>query len=430
MMVPKEATLSPTAAPAPDAKEAPSRAPPSEVLLGADPATVRNLAAEHGTPMLLLSTRVARRQYRALTQALPGVDVHYSMKPLPHAAVVRALCNEGAGFDLASAGEVDLARVLDVDPHRCIHTHPIKRDPDIRRALDFGCRTFVFDNPNELAKLEPYRQEVELLLRISFPNPRAQCDLSLKYGVAAGEALWLLGEAAAAGFAVRGLSFHVGSQVADPARFLAAIAACRALFDLAELDGIALDTLDIGGGFPVPYLEPVSGIADFCAPIAAALEEQFPHARLIAEPGRFVSAPAMTLVSSVIGKAERQGCIWYYLDDGLYGSYSGKLFDRADYRLIPLADFDGAARPRRRSVVAGPTCDSIDVIAEGRLLSEMESDDLLVSPMMGAYTAASATDFHLFGRAKVVELTSGEEAPTTSSAPSPARRIPDPVAAR
>jgi len=402
----------------------------SDVLLGADPATVRDLAAEHGTPLLLLSTQVARRQYRALAHALPGVDLHYSMKPLPHPAVVRALRDEGAAFDLASAGEIDLARVLAVDPQRCIHTHPIKRDRDIRHAVDFGCRTFVFDNPYELAKLEPHKREVELLLRISFPNPQAQCDLSLKYGVAAGEALWLLGEAADAGFAVRGLSFHVGSQVADHVRFLAAIAACRRLFDLAELDGIALDTLDIGGGFPVPYMKPVSGITEFCAPIAAALEEQFPQARLIAEPGRFVSAPAMTLVSSVIGKAERQGCVWYYLDDGLYGSYSGKLFDRADYRLIPLADFDGAARPKRHSVVAGPTCDSIDVICEGRLLAEMECDDLVVSPMMGAYTAASATDFHLLRRAKVVELTSGEEALAASSAPSPPRRIPDPVAAR
>jgi ornithine decarboxylase len=429
-MVPKEATLSPTADQAPDATAARGRACASEALLGTDPATVRAIAAEHGTPLLLLSTEVARRQYGALADVLSGVDLHYSMKPLPHPAVVRALRDEGAGFDLASTGEVDLARVLDVDPQRCVYTHPVKPDRDIRHGLEFGCRTFVFDNPHELAKLAPYKREISLLLRISFPNPQAQCDLSLKYGVAAGEALWLLGEAADAGFAVRGLSFHVGSQVSDPARFTAAIAACRRLFDLAELEGIALDTLDIGGGFPVPYVEPVSGIADFCAPIAAALKEKFPHARLIAEPGRFVSAPAMTLVSSVIGKAERQGCVWYYLDDGLYGSYSGKLFDRADYRLIPLADFEGAARPKRRSVVAGPTCDSIDVIGEGRLLAEMESNDLLVSPMMGAYTAASATDFHLFRRAKVVELTSGEEAPTESSAASPAHRIADPVAAR
>jgi len=406
----------PTATHPPAARSRPGRASASEALLDANPAAVRALAAEHGTPLLLLSTQVARRQYRALAHALPEVDVHYSMKPLPHPAVVQGLRDEGAGFDLASAGEVDLARVLDVDPDRCIHTHPIKRDRDISHALDFGCRTFVFDNPYELAKLEPYKREVDLLLRISFPNPQAQCDLSLKYGVAAGEALWLLGEAADAGFAVRGLSFHVGSQVADPARFLAAIAACRGLFDLAEVDGMALDTLDIGGGFPVPYVEPVSGIADFCAPIAAALREQFPHARLIAEPGRFVSAPAMTLVSSVIGKAERQGGVWYYLDDGLYGSYSGRLFDRADYRLIPLVDLEGAARPKRHSVVAGPTCDSIDVICEDRLLTEMECDDLVVSPMMGAYTAASATDFHLLRRAKVVELASGEAAIARSSA--------------
>lgn len=395
----------------------------SEVLLGADPATVRALAAEHGTPLLLLSAGVARQQYRALVRALPGVDVYYSLKPLPHPAVVRALRDEGASFDLASTGEVDLVRVLDVDPERCIHTHPVKRDRDLRQTLDFGCRTFVFDNPYELAKLGPYRREIELLLRISFPNPEAQCDLSLKYGVAAEDALGLLREATAAGFVVGGLSFHVGSQVADPTRFAAAIVTCRRLFDRAAREGIALGTLDIGGGFPVPYVEPVSDIADFCAPIVAALEEHFPDARLIAEPGRFISAPAMTLVSSVIGKAERRGRDWYYLDDGLYGSYSGRLFDHADYRLIPLADLEGDRRPERPSVVAGPTCDSIDVICENRMLAEMEIGDLLVSPMMGAYTAASATDFHLLRRAEVVELASGEVALTESSSSWPAGRL-------
>ena len=414
--------MSPAATHPPDAMAGHARASAPEVLLGADPVTVRNLASEHGTPLLLLSPAVARRQYRALARALPRVDLHYSLKPLPHPSVVRALRDEGAGFDVASTGEVDLVRVLDVDPERCIHTHPIKRDGDIRHALGSGCRTFVFDNLRELAKLEPYRPEVELLLRISFPNPQAQCDLSFKYGLAASDARSVLSEAAEEGFAVRGLSFHVGSQVADPARFVAAIAACRDLFDLAARDGVVLDRLDIGGGFPVPYVEPVSGIAEFCAPIAAALEDQFPNAHLIAEPGRFISAPAMTLVTTVIGKAEREGCVWYYLDEGLYGSYSGRLFDRADYRLIPLADLEGSERPRRRSVVAGPTCDSIDVICEGGLLAEMESEDLLVSPMMGAYTAASATDFHLVRLAKVVELASGEEAPATSSASRPARR--------
>jgi ornithine decarboxylase len=167
---------------------------------------------------------------------------------------------------------------------------------------------------------------------------------------------------------------------------------------------VRLDTLDIGGGYPVPYTEPVMPITYYCHPIAAELERQFPGVRLIAEPGRFISAPAMNLVASVMGKAERQGMMWYYLDDGLYGSYSGKLYDHCNYQFYPLAKLEGKSGPERMSVVAGPTCDSIDVVYENILLPELECNDLVVSPMMGAYTSASATDFNFFPRAKIVVI--------------------------
>ncbi len=369
-----------------------------------DPARMRALAAEHGTPLLLLSTQMIRQQYRILQQALPGVQLHYALKPLPHPEVVRALKEEGAYFDLASNGEVDVVRSVGVAPERCIQTHPIKRDSDIRHTLEFGCRTFIFDNPYELPKFLPYKDQVELLMRLSFRNKEAQCDLSAKFGVQPSEALELLRKAIGMGLKVRGLSFHVGSQMLNAFKFIEAIGFCRQLFNLAALDGVRLDTLDIGGGYPVPYIEPVMPISYYCHPIAGELERQFPGVRLIAEPGRFVSAPAMTLISSVMGKAERQGLAWYYLDDGLYGSYSGKLYDHCDYQFMPLAKLEGKSGPERMSVVAGPTCDSIDVVYDNILLPEMECNDLVVSPMMGAYTWASATDFNFFPKAKIVVI--------------------------
>jgi len=367
-----------------------------------DPARIRALVAEHGAPLLLLSTQVVRQQYRSLQQALPGVQLHYALKPLPHPAVVKALHEEGAWFDLATNGEVDIVRDLGIPPARCIQTHPIKRDSDIRYCLDYGCRTFIFDNPYELPKFLPYQDQVDLLMRLSFRNKEAQVDLSLKFGIAPPEAHALLRKAVDLGLKVRGLSFHCGSQLINNMKYIEAIGFCRQLFNLAALDGIVLDTLDIGGGYPVPYVDSVMPINYYCHPIASELERLFPGIRLIAEPGRFISAPAMTLVASVMGKAERQGRMWYYLDDGLYGSYSGKLYDHCDYPFTPLCKLEGKGGTERLSVVAGPTCDSIDVIYNDIMLPELECGDLVVSPMMGAYTWASATEFNFFPKTKIV----------------------------
>jgi ornithine decarboxylase len=364
-------------------------------------AEIRRLAARFGSPLLVVDCEQVRRQYRALRDALPGVDLHYALKPLPHASVVATLRDEGAFFDLATTGEVELVKAQGIAAERCIHTHPIKRDSDIRDALRFGVTTFVADNPDEIRKFARYRKRAELLLRVCFRSPTAVCDLSKKFGCEPGAVLGLIEQARRAGVRVRGLSFHVGSQATDPSKYIEAIQACTNIIAEALLAGLpSLDVLDIGGGFPVPYTDAVMPIEEFCAPIRAALAKLPKHVRVIAEPGRFIAAPAAIAVSTVMGKAKRDGRWWYYLDDGLYGSYSGQLFDHAKYPVAALRD----GGELFESVLAGPTCDSIDVIHDNIALPELELGDLVVGRMMGAYTWASATDFNFFKRAKVVVM--------------------------
>jgi ornithine decarboxylase len=363
-------------------------------------AEIRRLAARFGSPLLVVDCEQVRRQYRALKAALPGVDLHYALKPLPHASVVACLRDEGAFFDLATTGEVELVKDQGIAPERCIHTHPIKRDSDIRDALRYGVTTFVADNPDEIRKFVRYRKRAELLLRVSFRSPTAVCDLSRKFGCEPGAVLGMIEQARRLGIRVRGLSFHVGSQATDPAKYIEAIQACTNLIAEALLAGLpSLDVLDIGGGFPVAYNDAVMPIDEFCAPIRAALAGLPKHVRVIAEPGRFIAAPAAIALSTVMGKAKRDGRWWYYLDDGLYGSYSGQLFDHAKYPVCALRSGEGLP-----SVLAGPTCDSIDVIDDNILLPELEVGDLVVGRMMGAYTWASATDFNFFKRARVVVM--------------------------
>ncbi len=364
---------------------------------------IRRLVQEFGSPLLIVDCERVRVQYRKLHKALPGVDLHYALKPLPHPAVVQTILDAGGFLDLATTGEVQLVSRLGVSPERCVHTHPIKRDSDIRNALHFGVRTFVADNPDEVRKFAPYADRADLLLRVSFRSPGAVCDLSRKFGCDPEDALELARLAKKLGIEIRGLSFHVGSQTPNPAKHVEAIGACGRLLSEARREHLGVfDTLDIGGGFPIAYLQPAVDIRRFCAPIRAALAKLPHRVRVIAEPGRFIVGPAAIGVASVMGRAQREGHWWYYLDDGLYGSYSGQIYDHARYPVEPLR----GGTQRFPSVLAGPTCDSIDVIAENLLLPHLKAGDLIVGKAMGAYTWASASDFNFFPKATVVAVNS------------------------
>ena len=365
------------------------------------PPQITRLVREFGSPLVIVDCARVRAQYRALRKALPRVALHYALKPLPHAAVVRVVAEEGGSMDLASTGEVQLVERLGIAPGQCIHTHPIKRERDIRNALEYGIRTFVADNPDEVRKFAPWRDRVDLLLRVSFRSPGAVCDLSRKFGCDPEDVLVLARLAAEIGVDVRGVSFHVGSQAPDSAKHVEAIEVCAGLLAQARREKLGtLDTLDIGGGFPIHYLQPAPDIARFCAPIRAALAKLPKRLRVIAEPGRFIVGPSAIAVATVMGRALREGHWWYYLDDGLYGSYSGQLYDHARYPVESLRD----GGERLPSVLAGPTCDSIDVIAENLMLPRLEAGDLIVGRSMGAYTWASASDFNFFARATVIAV--------------------------
>ncbi|TKB45609.1 type III PLP-dependent enzyme [Thalassotalea mangrovi] len=360
-----------------------------------------SLVQQFGSPLLVLDCDIVRTQYHALQQALPNVDLHYALKPLPHPAVVSTLLAEGAYFDLATNGEVDLVASVGVPADRTIQTHPIKRDSDIRHALTYGCNVFVVDNVNELEKFEPYKGQVELLVRVSFPNADVLADLSKKFGCRPEHALALIERAFALGIRIKGLSFHVGSQTKSGEKYATAIRRCQAIMNQVITAGLPpLSTLDIGGGFPVKYTPDVIGINEFCAPIRQALNELPETVRVIAEPGRYIVAPAVTNIASVMGQAERNGQTWYYLDDGIYGSFSGLMFDEAKYQITSLTQ----STEIYPAVLAGPTCDSIDVIADSILLPKLANNDLIISSMMGAYCSCTATDFNFFKRAEFVVL--------------------------
>jgi ornithine decarboxylase len=281
-----------------------------------EPEQIRRLVTEFGSPLLIIDCERIREQLRKLQQALPRVDLHYALKPLPHPSVVQVVMEAGAFLDLATTGEVQLVKRLGASPERCIHTHPIKRAQDIRNAMDFGVKTFVADNPDEVRKFARIREGARLLLRVSFRSPGAVCDLSRKFGCDPEDFMELARLAAGLGIDVQGVSFHVGSQAADPTKHVEAIEVCAKLIAGARREKLGtLDTLDIGGGFPIEYGAPVPDIVRFCDPIRQQLGKLPKRIRVIAEPGRFIAGPAAIGVASVIGGTTwMTGCMAHTAD--------------------------------------------------------------------------------------------------------------------
>ena len=396
----------------------------------------RAAIALHGTPLLLLDPERVRRQYRHLRQALPFVGFHYAVKALAHDTVLDVLDEVGCGFDVATGEELAMLTRRGVDASRIIHTHPIKKPGEIAAALAAGVRTFVVDNDVEIDKFRGAPADTRLLVRLAYRSPHAKSDLSSKFGVGPFEAAHLVESALAAGVTVAGFSYHVGSQLDDPGRFAAAAADTIELMGILERRlNVQFDTLDIGGGFPASYDAESAAVDDIAAVLRPVLE---PHARrldIIAEPGRVMVADAMTLVTSVVGMAERGDGRWYYLDDGLYGSYSNVLTE--DVHPLIFAERDLTAtdpwtgrlsarantQQHRWATLGGPTCDSSDVIAREVMLPELRVGDLLVSPTMGAYTTVTATRFN--GRPFTPVAVVGRGATTAEVAvASDVRRVP------
>jgi ornithine decarboxylase len=361
---------------------------------GVDTGLVRELLdLKHlPTPVMLLSQSEVARNIDALKAALPRADVHYAVKSNNHPAILQTIHDRGGNFDVCSAGEIDAVLKAGADPRTLIHSLPIKSNYEFDYAVGKGVEIFVVDNPEEVRKLDRYTdRKLKFLIRYRVAtNTQAVVNLQYKFGCLVDEVLDLARAVEEHGHEYYGLCFHIGSQCIHTENYQRAIqAAQRLIYDL-DLAGLNTRILDIGGGFPVAYTEPIPPIEQFCAPIREELDKRIrPGIQIICEPGRFISASPVTLVCSVLGKAWRDGKMWYYLDDGLYSTFSGIVFDHCQYPVV--TDRTGE---EQLSVLAGPTCDSFDVMYDGLMIPPHEIGDRIVFPLTGAYCAVSGSNFN------------------------------------
>ncbi len=365
----------------------------------------RALVAQHGTPLLVLDAYRVVEQCRLLASHLSGFGLHYAVKTCPHPAVLRAVAASGCGFDVATRAEVDLIAALGLPISRCINTNPVKKPADIDHAYVAGVRTFVVDNPVEAQKFTGLPADIEVLVRLAFRNPSAKSDLSTKFGADPADAELVVKHVLASGVRFGGFSFHVGSQGAAVEPYRRALRGTLEL--VAHIDetlGVPTRIIDIGGGFPVTYREPMPVIDAIAAVVDEVLGDRRDEFTLLAEPGRFLAADSMTLLTSVVGSAIRDGAQWHYLDDGLYGSYSNVMTEDVHPPIFGLREIVDRVNGYEPVTLAGPTCDSADVVARDYPMPALDVGDVVISPMMGAYTSVTSSRFNGIPATKVVEV--------------------------
>jgi ornithine decarboxylase len=379
-------------------------------LDGARKELLQELARREGTPLFVIDHEKIRENYRMFRELLPAIQVYYAVKANSNPEIVRTLYQLGCSFDVASMPEfmVVYENIRDMpDKERqdwiwdkIIYANTIK-PVETLEALNQYKPLVTFDNVEELRKIRRHAPDAGLVLRLRVPNTGSMVELSSKFGAHPGEAVDLIVEAFGAGAVVEGISFHVGSQCTNFENYVQALELSANIIREAETRaGQRIKILDIGGGFPVRYNPGVKPLRVLARRLNAEIKRLFsPDTQILAEPGRFMVADACSLVSKVIGKAVRDGKKCYYINDGIYHTYSGQIFDHCTYPVLAFREGE-----REISAVFGPTCDAFDTVTLGAELPDLEIGDFVYSENIGAYSTASSTYFNGFPPAKVVHI--------------------------
>jgi ornithine decarboxylase len=351
----------------------------------------------HPPPYLLIDLEAVERAYRAITAALPGVVIRYAVKCNPDAEILRRLHTAGCAFEIASDLELHTLARLGVGAEDVIFSNPVKPWRQVREAARAGVWRFAFDSATELDKLAEHAPGAAVYVRLATGRPGSKVPSEGKFGVGGSQAVDLMRYARSLGLEPFGIAYHVGSQMTDPQAWGEATRRSAAVMRELQAHGITLRMLNIGGGFPARYADPVPDLAAYGACIRQAVERHLPYPiQLCAEPGRALVAEAGVLVTSVIGTAERAGSSWLHLDVGAFNGMMETLLTRN--RLVyPLAD-SRASAARRPYHITGPTCDSQDTMFFGVSLSSgLVPGDQVYIYTAGAYTTCYASAFNGFG---------------------------------
>ncbi|MBI4189917.1 MAG: type III PLP-dependent enzyme [Betaproteobacteria bacterium] len=345
----------------------------------------------YSKPFLLVDTNIVRTKARRFKAVMPRVQPHYAVKANPEPRVLKALIEEGVGFEIASIAELDLLLSLNVPAAEIYYSNPIKSRAYIEYAAAKGVEWFVLDSVEELRKIHSVRPDAKLYVRIEAPNIGSDWPLVGKFGVKNDEVDGIVAEAARLKADLAGATFHVGSQCRNPENWRVGIQSAKRVFKKMRLAGLKPRLLNIGGGYPVRHMKPIPSIEKIAEVVNHAIRDIPQGVRIMAEPGRFLASDAGYFVCRVVGTATRSGKRWMYWDAGVFG---GVIETTEGLRYDVATDRAGAPIPW---AVAGPTCDSVDVCMHDEMFPEdMQEGDFIYIANAGAYTTAYASNFNGF----------------------------------
>jgi ornithine decarboxylase len=341
-------------------------------------------------PTLVIDLDRVSAQYRALKTGLGRADIHYAVKANPAREIIRRLVEMGSHFDAASRGEIALCLAEGAAPAEISFGNTIKRASDIAWAYDQGIRLFAADAEEELVKIAENAPGASVYIRLIVEVSQADWPLSRKFGCDRDMALKLLDVAKSLGLVPVGFSFHVGSQTRQAAMWAPTLDVFAEIWAEARAAGHDLSVLNIGGGFPAFYGEEIQAPTDYAAAVMEMVEARFPEARMImAEPGRGMVAEAGVIVSEVLlvsRKSERDLHRWVYLDIGRFSGLAETEGEAIRYQFETARDAD----QHGPCIMAGPSCDSADVLYEKRPVSlplTLTAGDRVLIRNTGAYTS-------------------------------------------
>lgn len=368
------------------------------------PINLFDLTQHLQTPLLVIDQTQVHANIRRIQQAVPQAEIFYAVKCNADRRVLEAVQQAGAGFEIASLSEAETMAQMGVLPERIICLHPIKA-PDFLRALHRQrIDVLAADSLAELDKLAEYAPGSRVVLRVSVSNEGSVFPLNGKFGVEPSEVLNLFRQAEARGLRPYGITIHVGSQCERLETWTEALAVCRELFREAQSAGMKLSLLSLGGGLPAPYTNGALSFEEIGAALRAGLArlELPPDCTVSIEPGRGVVASAGTLITTVVGLAERTAGHWAYLDAGVYHG----LFEAcAAGGGIPFPiSTQHNDRPMRVYNIGGPTCDSFDMPFQQRPLPELRIGDRLAIHSAGAYSTELSSTFNGFSAPVIYAL--------------------------
>ena len=346
------------------------------------------------TPFVVVDLDIVADRYRKLAEAIPAADVFYAIKANPAPQILELLVKLGSNFDVASPAEIDMCLAAGADPSRISYGNTVKKFADIEYAYAKGVRLFAFDCDAELDKLIHAAPGATLFCRVMTDGGGADWPLSRKFGCGAEMAMHLLTRASEKGHSV-GVSFHVGSQQRDPQAWNAALEKVGRVFEHLRMLGVTPALVNIGGGFPGHYSNEVPAVEAYGRAITTALHrwlgDDLP--RVIAEPGRYMCADAGVMQSEVVLVSRRSledDNRWVYLDAGVYTGLTESLGESIKFRIV--TPHDGG--PTGRVCLAGPTCDSADIMYEQtdyQMPLALEAGDRVTILSTGSYTTTYST---------------------------------------